>query len=278
MRQVRVLALALICLVSSWYYGLRVAPALYQVHSKALLPDFYPFWNGCRAILHGDDPYGSAATRENQIGMYGHPLVGVGETDEQQRFAYPPWATVLLLPLGLVSFSTAQTLMFWLLVILTGLSVGWWRGRWDRVTVICAVLTFASYPILFGLQLRQPTLFFAALAAASVACIRCNRLAVGGVLAGLSAGKPQVALAVCVPLLLWAAADWRSRRKFAISLGTTGAFLGIISYLLVHAWPVKWIATIRAYSRYGNSSPLMDFAGRRAGGCFRSWITLRRCL
>jgi hypothetical protein len=47
----------------------------------------------------------------------------------------------------------------WLFAALTALSVGWLRGTRDSTTALYGMLTFSSFPVVFALQIRQPTLF-----------------------------------------------------------------------------------------------------------------------
>src|SRR5690348_8650885 len=98
--KLRITLLALFCLAVSWYY----AAAYWAESGRGFPVEFYPFWNASRAIMEGSDPYGQPTTQQNQVAAYGAPLGSLGGENEQ-RFAYPAYATIPLLPLAYLSFS-----------------------------------------------------------------------------------------------------------------------------------------------------------------------------
>src|SRR5580698_2990742 len=122
-------ALALCCLLISWCY----AAAYWSASNRGIPVEFYPFWNASRTVLHHGNPYSNEVTVENQIAAYGGPSRSVG-LENEQRFAYPVSALLPLLPLGLISFPIANTIVFFLFVAATILAVGWLRRTWDRTT------------------------------------------------------------------------------------------------------------------------------------------------
>lgn len=245
----RVIILALFCLTVSWYYA-----ASYWAESGRGFPvEFYPFWNASRAILHGSDPYGEAIAQQNQIAAYGSPAASLG-VENEQRFAYPAYATVLLLPLGYLPFPLANGIAFVIFAALTILSVGWLRRRWDWTTVLYCAFALSGFPIIYDLRSRQPALLFFGLAVAGLALVRSGWLVPAGICAAVSLGKPHLALSVTLVELIWALAEWRVRRKFAFSFLASALGLFALSSILSPGWTAGWLSTLRAYTHYNKPS------------------------
>jgi hypothetical protein len=109
------------------------------------------------------------------------------------------------------------------------------------------------------LQLRQPTLIFLSLLAAVYFCVQSGRLVLAGMLAALCAAKPQLAIAVLLPLSIWSVAAWHFRKAFVLSLGATLSALLIAAEFAVPGWFAEWLATLAAYAHYaGGKPPLAD--------------------
>jgi Glycosyltransferase family 87 len=253
-----VLAIGIVSLAATWYFAAVIAPfRLVAADSLSVPQDLYPAWYASRqAILHHADPYSAEINRQIQIAVLGH-VVADSDTTNQQRFAYPFYATLLFAPLALLPFSVAQVVASLASVLLTGLSVFWWwpRCRSRKGETIALIFLFASYPVVLGLQLRQPTMLIAPVLAAAVYCVRSQRLVLAGCLAAVATCKPQLAIAVIAPLLVWALAEWRSRKAFLLSL--TGCFAPLLaaSELLMPGWLAGWLQTLHAYARYAGARP-----------------------
>ena len=253
-------ALATVCLISSWYYGLVVAPIGLASADRGILQDLYGVWNGSRVMLvHRISPYSVEVTAQNQAAIYGRTVAGHVE----QQFAYPAFAAFPLAPLALLPFRAAQFVAFLAFSILTAISVMWWRGPQTNA-LLPILLTLSTYPVVVALQLRQPTLLFAALIAASTAQIR-SRPVIAGLLLALGTAKPQLALSVCVPLLFWAVASWRERRAFVLSFGISELVLVVAATVLVPHWFSQWLTVLHSYSRYGGQPLLVTFFGAPGG-------------
>jgi hypothetical protein len=69
--------------------------------------DFYPRWVGAREVLNRNSPYSEKTTLSIQQGMYNRQLE---PSEDQQRFAYTPMITWLLLPFWLMPFSLSVSL------------------------------------------------------------------------------------------------------------------------------------------------------------------------
>jgi Glycosyltransferase family 87 len=255
------LALAIVCLLSSWYFAVMIAPAGLKANAPTVQQGVFPEWFGSRQILlHGRDPYSAATTREIQNAIYGAPVGADWHNLNQHRFAYPVFFAFLFFPLAILPFGAAQLLALAGCIVATALSVVLWlRGdghsiaTWTRVAFV-----FAGYPVLLGLQLRQPTLIIAALLAILVYCIRSNRLAIAGALAALSLCKPQIAIAVVLPVSIWSIAGWPARKRFLLAMLVGLGGLLTASEWVSPGWFLRWMGTLRAYAQYVGSKPLLS--------------------
>ena len=260
------MAIAMVCLLSSAYFALVIAPQGLGANAPTVQQGLFPEWYGSRELLFkGHDPYSPETTRHIRTAVYASASGGDAHLRNQHRFAYPVFFVFLFLPLAILPFSFAQWFALAACIAGTALSVRLWlrsgRGlsHWSWVGLI-----FASYPVMLGLQLRQPTLLVAALLAAVVYCARSERLGLAGVLAALSTCKPQLAIAVLLPLSIWCVAEWRVRRRFALAAGIVLAALLLASEWISPGWFSRWIWTLKAYSHYAGTRPLLaDLLGGR---------------
>ena len=243
-------------MLSSLYFGLILAPAGLGAAAATVQKGLGPEWVGCREVLQRRNPYRAEASREIEQQMFGPAPVGGAD---QHRFAYPVFFVFLFFPLALLPFVIAQRLALLTSIVLLVLSVRWWwhDGRAKDGVLLVITLLFASYPTVVALQLRQPTLLIAAVLAGVFCCARTHRLHLAGVLAALSTAKPQLAIGVLLPLLLWSMAEWRRRKAFLLAFGATEAALLVGSELLIPGWFGYWLDTIRAYAHYAGASPLV---------------------
>jgi hypothetical protein len=141
-------------------------------------------------------------------------------------------------------------------MVATAASPGLWlRHRSFGLAGPICVFVFASYPVVLGLQLRQPTLMVAATLAAAYYCVRSERLGLAGILAALSTCKPQLAIAVLLPLSIWSIAQWGARKRFLLAAaGGLGGLL-LASELVSRGWITHWMWTLKAYAHYAGSAP-----------------------
>ena len=159
-------------------YSFRSVLLIVARHGSAIPHDLYPAWYASRQVLfHHGDPYSAEVTRQVQIAMFGH-TIPASDTTNQQRFAYPLYSVLLFAPFALLPFSAAQAFAFAAATVLMILSVFWWlpRPTTARTRRTLVIFLSASYPVVLGLQLRQPTMLIAPLLAAAVFCVRSNRL------------------------------------------------------------------------------------------------------
>ncbi len=62
---------AVLCLLSSWYFAVAIAPAGLGLSAPSVQQGLFPEWFGCREILHHRDPYRAEATRQIELAIYG---------------------------------------------------------------------------------------------------------------------------------------------------------------------------------------------------------------
>ncbi len=252
------LALLLVCLASSYYFALVIAPAALADRAPTVRLGLYPEWIGCREILLSrQSPYQPEFTRKIQIAVYGSALT---KPVNQQRFAYPAYFAFLFLPLAVLPFHLAHVVALLGAIFLTILSQRLWTLYWNLRNLTFAIVllsTFSAYPVVLGLQLCQPTLLIAGLLAVVVYWARSGRLLWAGILAGLCMSKPHVAIGVLLPLSVWAVSKWRGRWLFLIAFACSTASLVVASELVLPGWIGPWLATVRAYSHYAGSKPLL---------------------
>ena len=253
------MAIAMVCLLSSAYFARVIAPQGLGANAPTVQQGLFPEWYGSRELLlHDHDPYSAETTRHIQTAVYAPASGGDVHPRNQHRFAYPIFFAFLFFPLAILPFSIAQWVALVGCIAATALSARLWlpsgRGlsHWSWVGLI-----FAGYPVMLGLQLRQPTLLVAALLAAVVYCARSERLVLAGILAAFSTCKPQLAIAVLLPLSIWCVAEWRVRRRFALATGIVLAALLLASEWISPGWFSRWIWTLKAYSHYAGTRPLL---------------------
>ncbi len=283
--QLGMLIFAAVAAASMWFYVVRilvpyqVADAAAHQRPRGNLSDLYPRWLGARELLlHHRNPYGDDVTREIQHGYYGRALDPSLPNDpkDQEGFAYPVYVAFLLAPLIGLPFPLLQTAFYWFLALLTAASVWFWlrtlRWRLPLVGVVpCIVLTLGSFPAVQGIKLQQLSLLVAALLAASVAASVNGSLFVGGALLALATIKPQLAWPLVVWLLVWAASDWRSRRKLVFGFALTMTVLLVGAEVVLPGWWRMFAGAIAQYRQYTQNQSVLEvilnqLVGPAAGG------------
>ena len=82
-------------LIAMLLVGLTAFTHNLLVAQRGNLFDFYPRYVGAQALLRGENPYSQEVTSRIQVGMFGGNLPA---DFDQQRFAYPAYTALLLLP------------------------------------------------------------------------------------------------------------------------------------------------------------------------------------
>lgn len=247
----------LIAGASMWVYVLTMWPSYLEK-----LSDLYPRWYGARELLlYHRDPYSQGVSGDIQHWIFGRPA---HPGEDQGRFAYPVYVSFLLGPTVYLDFSSANTLMFWLLLLLGAASVvgfGWFVG-WPRSNIallLLVLLCACSYPIAFAARLRQLSLLVAVLLAAALFLISRNRLLPAGALLALATIKPQLVVLLAPWLLLWTVANWGRRQHLFWSFAISLAFLSLASEILVPGWIPEFVRSISSYTQYTHAASILDF-------------------
>lgn len=184
--------------------------------------------------------------------MYGKPLAETS-TLNQQRFAYPLFAIFPAAPLIFVSFPVAQKLCLWggiaLAVAATWL---WCRCLEHRFNMGLCAAVLASPMIGVAILLRQPSLFYIFLLAATVYLFKSGHLFMAGIIGAVASAKPQLAIFLVGLLLIIALRDWKKRRAFIAGYALAISALLGLSFALQPGWFSQWINTLKAYRGYGS--------------------------
>ena len=255
-----------------WFYVDRILVA-YQIADAAThqrprgnLSDLYPRWLGARELLlRHRNPYSDEVTREIQQGYYGRALDPTRPDDpkDKEGFAYPVYVVFLLAPLIDLPFAVLQTAFYWFLALLTAASVWLWlrtlRWRLPAISVVsCIVLSLGSFSAVQGIKLQQLSLLVAALLAASLAATVNGSLLLGGALLALATIKPQLAWPLVAWLLVWAASDWRARRKLVVGFALVMAVLLAGAEVILPGWWRMFAGAIGQYRQYTQNQSVLE--------------------
>lgn len=268
-----ILAVAVMSSASTWFYMNKIlrpeqiADAAAHNRPRGNLSDLYPRWLGARELLmHGRNPYSPEITREIQQGYYGRPLDPSRPDDpkDQQGFAYPVYVVFLLAPTVGLPFDTVQIGFRWLLIgfaALTGvlwLRVLRWKVSW-QTTLLVVVLILGWLPTVQGIKLQQLSVVVAVLLGACGACLAGGWLFLAGGLLALATIKPQLTWPLVTWLLMWAACDWRSRRRFVFGFGLVMVLLFGGAELVLPGWLRMFVAGIGQYHSYTQNESVLVF-------------------
>lgn len=260
------LLLALLCVVSGWFYGLKVSPMGLATIHREIPPfvDLFPAWFGSREVLlHHGDPYADQLTVQIQKAVYGHPA---GPGMDQQHFAYPVFSAILFLPFALLPLHLAIIFAFVVFAALMAFSAAWWTGRTSlRFILLAGLFAAASFPCYYALVALQPTVLIASIMAVSYAAARRDHLIVSGMLLALTCTKPQLAIGLIIPVFAWVLCDLRGRRKLLLSFFAAGLALLALGQLLLPGWIPEWLGILRAYSGYARATSVVFNLGGLPG-------------
>jgi hypothetical protein len=232
--------------------------SLYVVYGH-LRSDLYAPWYGSRVLMQHQSPYSSEVTRQIQMLYYGRPLL----RGDEQRFAYPAYASLLLLPVLIFPFQVAQLLMILLLVVsmcvLVRLSISMVQAATSRDPPLSnsaiMILTLISPPVLCGLLLQQVALLVELLIIAALWMITRRQYSGAGFLLALATSKPQLAIVPVIWLMVWSLGKWRERWKFIFSFLVSSFFL--VAYAAFFAgpmWVVQWLRALVSYRGYAHGA------------------------
>lgn len=186
-------------------------------------PDFFSFYSGARLYLlkGGSSVYNLVLQRQIQIQVTGQP---------PDRFIvlpyfHPPYYTLLIAPLGYLSYRQAYIAMAAfnavLVAVLIVLLVRNSQNIHGRAAVVASALIAGFFPLFVTiLQGQSDLVVLVPLAAAYVAWSR-GRHGWAGIFSALALAKPQLLL--LIPVLFVARRAWRSLAGFAGVVVALGA-------------------------------------------------------
>lgn len=245
--------------------------------------DFVEYWAAARLFLNGGNPYSPEELLQIERGAgwsAGEALV----------MWNPPWTLPFLLPLGYLSFSTAQA--FWLLLQICALLIAghiWAQicGSERQSTRLCWIITFTFVPSVFVLVIGQITPLAALGGAYFVRSAQKQKywLASGALL--LLMIKPHLLYLFWLMLVIWIIDGQRwALAKNALILGAAAALLPLSldaqiysKYLALYAdpnaiRPLEWPApTLRNALRIllAVDSTILQFAPTAAASIWALW-------
>ncbi len=263
---------AVLCAAGVWLYADRVliphqiSDAVVHNRPTGNRSDLYPQWLGARELLlYGHDPYSAETTREIQQGYYGRPLdpSRPGEPKDQQAFAYPVYVAFYLAPTMHLPFEAVRKGFFWVLFILTVVSIPLWlrvlrwsAPLWAQGSMI--IFTIGSLTVMQGLKLPQMTLLVAALLAIGLALLASDRPIAAGVALALATIKPQLVWLLLFWLTIWTLADWRRRYRWAASFLCAMAILCAASEWYLPNWIFRFVQAVHRYQNYNDAVSILD--------------------
>jgi hypothetical protein len=263
---------AVLCAAGVWLYADRVliphqiSDAVVHNRPTGNRSDLYPQWLGARELLlYGHDPYSAETTREIQQGYYGRPLdpSRPGEPKDQQAFAYPVYVAFYLAPTIHLPFEAVRKGFFWVLFILTVVSIPLWlrvlrwsAPLWAQGSMI--IFTIGSLTVMQGLKLPQMTLLVAALLAIGLALLASDRPIAAGVALALATIKPQLVWLLLFWLTIWTLADWRRRYRWAASFLCAMAVLCAASEWYLPNWIFRFVQAVHRYQNYNDAVSILD--------------------
>jgi hypothetical protein len=210
------------------------------------LDDFTTIWAGPRAFVLGLDPYDPATWHDTAV------RVGMSQTPDTVVYLYPPWVTLALVPLALLSARAAGALwtiggVLAAIVTVRALlrahlpEMSWAHG-------VVGFLLLLSSPAAITFLTGQWTFLFVAALTGVVLLLRSDRTVAAGVLAVVMLAKPPLFVFTAAGLVLRALwpdrAGRRAGRRFVlVAVGTAAAVIALSWLVLPSWWPV-WFTLV----------------------------------
>ena len=213
--------------------------------------DFFPRWEGSRAVLNQENPYTDEVTLRIQGKMFGRILA---PEEDQQRYAYPAIITWLLLPFWLLPFPIAISLwsgLLFLLLLLLPIAVGVhleWKISPFRLLVM---LLFSIFVYLYPVNAYLIGQFIPFLLACLIVAwwgLANERWGITTFALILSMVRPEVIL---LPLLALLFLSWqRKNRRIVGTWVVSMAILWFITRLWIGPWVGDFVEGLVAYQAY----------------------------
>jgi hypothetical protein len=258
------IAVALAMFIGMWAYVVRVAnpnirrQAAISGDHVGELGDLYPRWYGTRQlVLHGQNPYGQRVSDDLQRAYYGN--VQLNGSRDEQRFAYPIFVSLFLLPTVYLEFGQVQIIASFVMTAALAISIplwlgliGWQLSRWKVVALVLLVLSCS--PAVQALEMQQISTLVCVLIAAGSFLLRRRSYVSSGIFFALATIKPQMVFLLYLWLLLWTLSRWRERKKLLLSFSVGIAILTLIGQWMVPGWVSQFISAMQAYRHYAGDS------------------------
>jgi hypothetical protein len=209
-------------------------------------PDFFSFYAAARIFDERAprDVYDAALQHAFQESVLG---ASPSEPHILLPYIHPPYYTILIAPLGLLTYPSAYAVMAGANLALSAATVAILArhvGLDGRRTLLLAALLAGYFPLFVTLLQGQSDLVMLAPLTAAFAAWSAGREATAGALAALATVKPQLLL--LVPVLFLVRGSWRAVAAYvgvALVLATASVAVfgvdGIASYLRV---VLPWLA------------------------------------
>jgi len=249
-------------------------------HHRRVQSDIYLPWRAARAVFfERRNPYSNQLTSDSQLSFYGRELQPAESQLDQRRFAYPVYATFLLIPVMKLPLNKAETFTLLILIGITISSLFCWLDalNWKTSNIVLIgliVATLVSPPVLQGLDLRQLGLFVAGMIAASAASAKNGKLSLAGAFLAFATVKPQEVLLPLAFFFFWTLNDWRSRKKLVFGFVLTLVALIITGELASPGWISDFLSALAAYRKYGGASCAEILIGAKLGFLFTTLVLL----
>lgn len=213
--------------------------------------DFFPRWEGSRAVLDHENPYKDEVTWRIQEKMFGSILA---PEEDQQRFAYPAIITWLLLPFWLLPFPIAISLwsgLLFLLLLLLPLAVAahlnWQVSPFRLIVMLLFSIFVYRYPVNAYLIGQFIPFLLACLVVAWWGLANEHwEITTAALILGMV--RPEVIL---LPLLALLFLSWQRRnRRIVITWVVSIAILWLITRVWIGPWVGDFVEGLFAYQAY----------------------------
>ena len=197
--------------------------------------DLSRIWAGPRAFLTGTDPY-------DPSGWYAAAVALGTQAPDTAVYIYPPWVTLVLLPLGALPLLLASflwlgaSLALAILALRTALGT-LLPGRWPEHALLAATLVL-SWSGVVNLTIGQWGHILVAAIFATVLALRRGRSAVAGLAAVALVVKPHLFLLTAPALAVQALWPTEGRAPARAGVRFVAVALGVAVALVAAAWIV----------------------------------------
>lgn len=231
--------------------------------------DFYPRWEGARAVLAGENPYTLEVSWRIQEGAFGHRQEG---DEGHQHFVYMATITWLLLPFWILPYKLSislwcglQLLLLLLCPVLTTFLLKWKLRPLFFLTLLIFSVILYRYPINAYLLGQFIPFILACMLVAWWGTANNNSIVTLLGLIGMLV-RPEV---VVVPVGVLLLHNWmEGRKKVVLIWGAIVAFLWFLTRIWIGPWLLDFIKGVDDYTGYSYISWLPQSVGNIFVGVF----------